>query len=96
MNVSQIDVSKFSDISVDRSVNLTEYVVTSGMTEDGLLYAEFCLPYDVLPIDKINSEAFDRYLGSIKMQPPVIVKDSLGLFDIEKPADCYFLTLFET
>lgn len=95
MNITQVDTQKFSDISVDNTVDLSEYVVSSGVTEDGLHFAEFCIPLDVLPIDQINTEAFDRYLGSIKLEPPVIQKDSTGIFDVEKPAEFYFLTLFE-
>ena len=95
MNFTQVDTRKFSDISINKAVDLSEYVINSGVTEDGLHFAEFCLPLDVLPIDQINTEAFDRYLGSIKLEPPVMQKDSLGIFDVEKPAECYFLTLFE-
>jgi hypothetical protein len=95
MSTNQVNSRLFSDISVDGDIDLSEYIIQQGTTEDGLQYIEFCIPYDVLPLDKINTEAFDRYLGSIKMHPPIISKDSLGVFDVEKPADCYFLTLFE-
>ena len=91
----KIDVNRFGDISLDGPIDLSEYVVDAGTSQDGLYYAEFCIPYSVLPIDRIDTEAFDKYLGTIRMHPPVTMKDSLGLFDIQKPADCYFLTLFE-
>lgn len=95
MSPNQVKANLFSDISTEGNIDLSEYVVNSGTTEDGLQYIDFCIPYDVLPLDQINEEAFDRYLGSIKMHPPVVTKDSLGLFDLEKPSDCYFMTLFE-
>ena len=95
MSANQANTSLFSDISTDSNIDLSEYVVSHGTTEDGLQFIDFCIPYDVLPLDKINSEAFDKYLGSIKMHPPIVSKDSLGIFDIERPADCYFMTLFE-
>ena len=42
MNISQVDARKFSDISIDGNVDLSDYVINSGNTEDGLNYAEFC------------------------------------------------------
>ncbi len=95
MSPNQVNARLFSDISLDGEIDLSEYVVSSGTTEDGLQFIDFCIPYNVLPLDKINTDAFDRYLGSIKMHPSITTKDSLGLFDIQTPADCYFLTLFE-
>lgn len=95
MNITQVDTRKFADITVDSDIDLSEYVVSSGVTEDGLHFAEFCIPINVLPIDQINTEAFDRYLGSIKLETPVVRKDSLGIFDMEMPAEFYYLTLFE-
>ena len=95
MSTQPVNKPLFTDISVDGEIDLSEYIINSGTTEDGARFVDYCIPYDVLPLDKINSEAFDRYLGSIKMHPSVVSKDSLGLFDLEKPADCYFMTLFE-
>ena len=95
MSTNQINTKLFSDISIDGDIDLSDYIINSGVTEDGLQYMDLCVPYDFLPLDRINTDAFDKYLGSIKMHPPIVSKDSLGLFDIEKPADCYFMTLFE-
>lgn len=95
MSTNPVNTRLFTDISVDSDIDLSDYIINSGTSEDGARFIDYCIPYDVLPLDKINSEAFDRYLGSIKMHPSIVTKDSLGLFDVAKPADCYFMTLFE-
>jgi len=95
MNDDAIDIRQYADLFPTGLPDLSEFVSDSGETESGIKFVQFILPLSILPLDKINKEAFDRHRAEIKLIDAGIVKDSIAIFDmVEKPTH-YYLTAYE-
>jgi hypothetical protein len=91
--ITEEEIKRFSDISNDRSFDLVKYYYYHGRNEEGQRFVQFLVPVDVLPPEKINKKAFQKYRGIIMPEQVRVVKDSTGLFDKQEITRFYFLTL---
>jgi len=95
MIVNSSDVLKFSDISAEGYIDLTHFVEDHGRNEDGKMYIEFLIPYEVMPIDQLDKDAYIRYKAAVRLPDPVIIKDPIGLFERQQVPPYYYLKLIE-